>query len=289
MPFDDLPMPTPTLPNKPFTAFKSLSFDIYGTLIDWETSIIAQCQPLLNALPSDSPYKNASTDAAARQELAARFNHHEAETQSAHPAMLYDELLKETYLLLAKDLGLDANDAAISAQATGFGRSVGEWSAFPDTVDAMKRLARYYKLVPLSNVDRASFERTAAGPLNGVHFWRTYLAQDIGSYKPDLRNFEYLLRHLDGDDRAEGGSGIRREEDLMVAQSLFHDHVPCKRVGLASVWIARRGAGMGMGEGARELHERGEVGYGWRFATLGAFADAVESEWREQGLEPRYG
>jgi len=286
---DDLPMPTPTLPNKPFPAFKSLSFDIYGTLVDWETSIIAQCEPLLNALPSDSPYKNALTDAAAHQKLAARFNHHEGAIQAAHPAMLYDELLKQTYLLLATDLGLDANDAAISAQAKRFGASVGDWSAFPDTVDALKRLARYYKLVPLSNVDRASFARTAAGPLHGVRFWRTYVAQDIGSYKPDLRNFEYLLRHLDADDRAEGGAGIARDEDLMVAQSLFHDHVPCKEVGLASVWIARGGAGMGMGRGARELHERGEVGYGWRFATLGEFADAVEREWEEQGLGPRYG
>lgn len=276
-------MPTPTVPNKSLTTFKSLSFDIYGTLIDWETSIINQCQPLVDALPADSPYKNPASDSSARQKLAARFNFYEAETQSNKPATVYGEILKETYLLLAKDLGIDASDPKIIEQSTKFGNSVGEWEAFPDTVDAMKRLSKYYKLAPLSNVDRASFSRTASGPLKGVPFWRTYLAEDIGSYKPDLKNFEYLLKHLDADDKSEGGSGISKEEDLMVAQSLFHDHVPSKRMGLASVWIARGGAGMGMGQGAKDLHEQGEVGYGWRYPTLGAFADDVEREWEALG------
>jgi len=285
---DDLPMPTATVPNKSLTVFKSLSFDIYGTLIDWEASIINQCQPLLDSLPSDSPYKNAASDTSARQKLAAHFNFYEAEIQSETPAMIYDELLKETYLRLAKELGHDTSDPKMIEQATKFGNSVGDWSAFPDTVDAMKRLGRYYKLVPLSNVDRASFNRTWSGPLKGVPFWKVYVAEDIGSYKPDFRNFEYLLKHLDADDKAEGGSGISKEEDLMVAQSLFHDHVPCKKMGLASVWIARGGAGMGMGQGAKDLHEREEVGYGWRFPTLGAFADAVEKEWEAKGLKARY-
>ncbi|KAK5944946.1 hypothetical protein PMZ80_002149 [Knufia obscura] len=284
----DIPMPTPTVPNKSFTEFKSMSFDIYGTLIDWETSIIKQCQPLLDSLPTDSPYKNATSDSAARQKLAARFNHFEAKVQADKPAMVYDELLEETYLLLAKDLGVDASTSSINEQAKRFGNSVGEWEAFPDTVDAMKRLGKYYKLVPLSNVDRASFSRTASGPLAGIPFWKVYVAEDIGSYKPDLRNFEYLLKRLDEDDKAEGGSGISKEEDLMVAQSLFHDHVPCKKMGMASVWIARGGAGMGMGQGAKDLHERGDVGYGWRFPTLGALADAVEKEWEEKGVKARY-
>lgn len=275
----ELPMPKPTVPRKSFTSFKSLSFDIYGTLVDWETSIIQQCQHIINRAPQNSPYKNASTDSSARLALAGRFDVHEHALQEAHPSMRYDKLLKEVYLLLAKDLGSEPNSPEIQSQATKFGESVGDWVSFPDTVDAMKRLGKYYKLIPLSNVDRASFARTNAGPLNGVKFWRVYVAEDIGSYKPDLKNFEYLLKHLDEDDKSEGGSGISKEQNLMVAQSLYHDHKPSKQIGMASVWIDRKGSGMGMGEGSKNLHDNEEVGYGWRFSTLGEFADAVEKEW----------
>lgn len=194
--------------------------------------------------------------------------------------MVYDALLSKTYLSLAKDLGLDTSDPTIKSQAETFGESVGSWPAFPDTVDAMQRLGKHYRLIPLSNVDRASFKQTSGGPLADIDFWRTYVAEDIGSYKPDLKNFQYLLRKLDEDDRAEGGNGIDGlTEDLHVAQSLFHDHVPAKKMGMASVWINRSGAGMG--GPAEEIHEKGEVGYGWRFATLGEFADEVERQFKE--------
>lgn len=108
------------------------------------------------------------------------------------------------------------------------------------------------------------------------------MAEDIGSYKPDLKNFEYLLKHLDEDDKSEGGSGISKEQNLMVAQGLYHDHRPSKQIGMASVWIAREGSGMSLGEGLKDLHDNEEVGYGWRFKTLGEFADAVEKEWAEK-------
>jgi FMN phosphatase YigB (HAD superfamily) len=106
----------------------------------------------------------------------------------------------------------------------------------------MKRLGKHYKLVALSNVDRESFARTCAEPLNGVTFWRSYPAQDIGSYKPDLETFEYFLKHLNEDDKAEGGRGIAKDQNLHVSQSLFHDHKPAKQMGMSSVWINRKGA-----------------------------------------------
>lgn len=204
------PMPTPTNPNKPLTEFKTLSFDIYGTLIDWETSIIQQLHPLLTALPSSSPFKNASTNQEARLNLMAHYHKHEAALQSSDPGMRYDQLLKQSYLRLAQELSIDTSNSQVKSDATNFGNSVGDWIAFPDTVSAMQRLATYYKLVPLSNVDRASFDRTLAGPLKGVTFWRRYLAEDIGSYKPDLRNFQYLLEHLDSDDKSEGVRGLKK-------------------------------------------------------------------------------
>ena len=102
----------------------------------------------------------------------------------------------------------------------------------------MKRLSKYYKLVPLSNVDKASFAKTCKGPLNGVPFWRVYVAEEIGSYKPDLRNFEYLVEHAKSDSQSEGEEGVEKEEICMVAQSLFHDHRPAKKMGLSSAWVS---------------------------------------------------
>jgi len=96
----------------------------------------------------------------------------------------YDRILAQAYLRLAKDLGITIDDE-VRSQAKTFGGSVGDWPAFPETVDALKRLGKYYKLIVLSNVDSNSFARTNAGPLNGVKFWRVYAAQDIGSYKPN--------------------------------------------------------------------------------------------------------
>lgn len=282
----DLPMPTPTVPNKSLTSFKSLSFDIYGTLIDWESSIVQQCKPLIEATTS-ADYKDASTDQSARERLTACFNDNEAELMTEHPGMIYSELLRRTYLKMANDLGVEVT-SNIESEAQLFGNSCGSWLAFSDTIDAMQRLAKYYHLVPLSNVDVQSFTRTCEGPLKGVNFWRKYLAEDIGSYKPDLRNFEYLLKKLNEDEKSEGGGEISKEEDLMVAQSLFHDHAPCKKMGIASVWIARKGAGAGAGSGVKDLHDKGLVGYGWKFPTLGAFADEVEKAWADEGKKARY-
>jgi 2-haloalkanoic acid dehalogenase type II len=273
-----LPMPTPTVPRKPLLSFKLLSFDIYGTLVDWETSITTAFQPLLSRLPSSSPHSHLKTD---RLALAALYNHHEHTLQAEQPTLRYNKVLRQIYLRLAKELDISYQDLSqLDSEATRFGQSVGEWAAFPDTVDACKRLSKFYKLVPLSNVDRDSFAKTLNGALHGIPFWRSYLAEDIGSYKPDLRNFEYLLSHVKQDSESEGGEPIEKDDILHTAQSIMHDHIPAKKMGMSSAWIARKGAGMG-GK-VEELHKNGEVGYGWRFATLGEMADAVEAEARER-------
>jgi 2-haloalkanoic acid dehalogenase type II len=267
-------MPTPTVPRKPLLSFKLLSFDIYGTLVDWETSIIKAFQPLLSHLPSSSPHAYLKSDHLA---LAALFNHHEHALQVEQPTLRYDKLLTQVYLRIAKELDISYQDPSeFDSEATRFGNSVGEWTAFPDTVDACKRLSKFYKLVPLSNIDRASFTKTLNGPLLGIPFWRSYVAEEIGSYKPDLRNFEYLISHVKQDSESEGGDPIGKDEILHTAESVTADHVPAKETGMSSVWIARKGAGL---DGKiEELHKEGKVGYGWRFATLGEMADAVEAE-----------
>lgn len=265
---------------RPFSSFRLLSFDIYGTLIDWETGILDALGPLTARLPSTHPLKND------RIALGNVFNKVEKQIQSTHPDLPYTDVLDRAYQGVARELLPDIfnndDDAVLRTESSTFAESIAHWPAFPDTVDAMRRLKKKgYKLVPLSNVDRASFKKTLAGPLSKLaddgdassFFDAVYTAQDVGSYKPDPRNFEYLISHVKSD------FGVSKEEMLQVAQSLFHDHEPAKKVGLESVWIARgEGGESGMGGNVDEYLSQGRVGFGWRYSTLGEFADAVEKE-----------
>jgi 2-haloalkanoic acid dehalogenase type II len=159
---------------------------------------------------------------------------------------------------LARDWGA-TEDAAEDA---AFGASVGDWPAFPDSAEALRELARAHRLVVLSNVDHAGFR--ASNARLGVTFDAVFTAQDIGSYKPDPRNFAYMLEHLAAD-------GIRKSDILHVAQSLFHDHAPANAAGLASAWIDRRGGAAGWG--ATSAPPAG-VRYDFRFASLAELAAA---------------
>jgi 2-haloalkanoic acid dehalogenase type II len=249
------------------TKYKLLSFDIYATLIDWESGIFSDLQPLIDCLPADSQFRN-------RKLILGAYSAHEQTIHQEHPTMLYSDVLKECYRRLAVQLSAGTAGTEIEEEAGTFGQSIGSWPAYPDTVQAMQTLGKHYKLVVLSNVDKASFHRTLTGPLNGVHFDAIYTAQDIGSYKPDLKNFEYLISHVKND------LGVEKEEILHVAQSLTHDHVPAKSIGLVpGVWISR-GGGEGkesaMGGSLEVLAGEGKVRLGAVYETLGDFAGAVE-------------
>jgi 2-haloacid dehalogenase len=234
------------------TDFKVLTFDCYGTLIDWETGILRALGPLRERA-------GATEQPRAVLGLFAEF---EGRQQEAAPGMLYPDILAAVHDRLAEHWGV-APDAAESAR---FGASIGDWLPFPDTSEALARLKRHYALVILSNVDRASFARTNARL--GVAFDAIYTAQDIGSYKPDPRNFEYLIARL-------GERGFAKSDILHTAQSLFHDHAVANRIGLASCWIDRRGAQEGWGA---TLEPPAEVRYDFRFPTLAAMADALDLE-----------
>ncbi|KGY15867.1 haloacid dehalogenase, type II [Paracoccidioides brasiliensis Pb03] len=219
--------------NRPLASFQLLSFDIYGTLIDWESGIIESLKPLSDRLPDSHP-------------------------SELDPLALCSSLNKPSYEALAKELqalpaaaGGEDPSSILDKEGTAFGASIGTWPAFPDTVEAMRKLKKHYKLVPLTNVDRVSFQRTLHGPLGGVHeglgdgerfFDAVYTAQDVGSYKPNPKNFDYLLSHVKSE------FGLEKDQVLHVAQSLFHDHEPANKYGLQSAWIARgEGGESGMG------------------------------------------
>ncbi len=232
--------------------FGALTFDCYGTLIDWESGIVDALRPLLQRC-APAPARTAALEA---------FSRHESALEEASPRMLYSDLLAEVHRRLARDWDVAMSDA----DHARFGASVPDWPAFPDTPGALAYLKQHYKLVILSNVHRAGF--AASNPRLGVAFDAIYTAQDIGSYKPDPANFQYLLDHL-----AEMGVGKR--DILHTAQSLFHDHVPAKNFGLASAWIDRRHdqAGLGATMPAPE-----GTAYDFRFPSLQAMADVHRDE-----------
>jgi len=199
--------------------FTTLTFDCYGTLIDWETGIWDAMQPLMAANGADIE----------RGEALAAHARAESGAQAEHPGMIYPQILARAHHDMAAEQGLKTSDGLDEA----FGASLPHWPAFPDTAGALRKLKRRYKLVILSNVDRAGF--AASNRKLGVAFDAVYTAEDIGSYKPDPRNFAYMLEHIKTD------IGVSKGDILHTAQSLFHDHVPARAAGLANAWIDRQG------------------------------------------------
>lgn len=233
------------------TDFRALTFDCYGTLIDWETGLYAAFQPLLKRGGVTLP----------RDEVLAAFARHESEQEAATPQMIYSELLAEVHRRLAREWNVSPSED----EAVAFGKSVPDWPAFPDTVASLQYLQRYYKLVILSNVDRVSFEGTQRRL--GVTFDAVCTAQDIGSYKPDPRNFAYLINTL-------AGLGVLKRQILHTAQSLYHDHGPARAAGLASAWIDRRQQLEGWGATSPPA---GTPRYDFRFASLGEMVRAHQA------------
>ena len=238
------------------TDYKVLTFDCYGTLIDWESGIWDALQPLLMA---------NGCDAVTRGLGLAAFAEIESAQEAATPDMLYSELLTWVHASFATRFGLRGSAALDAA----FGGSVPHWPAFPDSADALRELKRHFKLVILSNVHRDGF--AASNRKLGVVFDAIYTAEDVGSYKPTPRNFEYMLERLSAD------LGLAPGDVLHTAQSLFHDHVPAKDCGLANVWIDRQGLADGGHWGATaRVAERPETDF--LFPTMAAIAAAVRAE-----------
>lgn len=235
-----------------FDRFRALSFDCYGTLIDWETGIVAGLAPW--AAAHDVP--------ANREELVESFASVETLVQAANPTMPYPQVLALVLRDLAKRWGRGVTDAETQA----FGASVAAWPAFPDSAASLRRLGERFVLVVLSNVDRTSF--AASTRRLGVEFDLILTAEDVGAYKPDPAGFRALLEALPR-------LGVARHELLHVAQSLYHDHEPAQRLGLPSVWIDRRGGASGYGA---TPPPRGAVAPRWRYPSLAAFTAAALDE-----------
>ena len=232
------------------TDFEALSFDCYGTLIDWETGLKAVLVPWARQ-------RGLGLDG---EELLAEYAAIEAAAEADHPASRYPDILARSMRLLGDRLGAEVADD----DAARLAGSVPDWPAFPDSPGALAALGRRFKLIILSNVDRDSFAGSAARL--GASFTSVITAQDVGSYKPAQRNFDALLG-------AAARLGIRPGGLLHVAQSLFHDHVPAQRAGLPTVWIHRRHDRRGWGATPQPPMP---VTPDWEFPSMAAFAAAVD-------------
>jgi 2-haloacid dehalogenase len=233
------------------TSFKALSFDCYGTLIDWEAGI--------GAVLTDWAAKQGLT--LTTEELLLAYADNEAQVEQETPTALYPDVLAEAFRRAGAVLGKPVSDA----WAARLGGSVPNWPAFPDSASALDRLAQHYQLIILSNVHRAGF----AGSNKRLRgdFAAIITAEDVGAYKPAVNHFRALYATLPE-------LGVARPELLHVAQSLFHDHVPAKREGLPSVWINRRHAQPGWGATPEPPEE---WSYNLEFTSMAAFADAVDA------------
>ncbi|HEY7908559.1 MAG TPA: haloacid dehalogenase type II [Thermomicrobiales bacterium] len=196
-----------------FDRYTYLTFDCYGTLIDWERGILAALRPVLDR------HGIAIADDAA----LALYGELESAAE-AGPYRPYRELLATVMDGFGERLGFVPSAAERAALAA----SVGDWPPFPDTVEALRALADRFRLVILSNIDDDLFALSARHL--GVAFAAIVTAQQVGSYKPDPRNFRALLARLD----------TAPDRVLHVAQSLFHDIAPANALGLTTVWVNRR-------------------------------------------------
>jgi 2-haloalkanoic acid dehalogenase type II len=230
------------------TDFKALTFDCYGTLIDWESGMMQALGGLVEK----------SRRALTRDQILEAHARHESAQQRQTPAKRYSELLAIVYKRLAEAWGVTVSVDDCEA----YGQSVRDWPAFPDSPDALQYLKKFYKLIILSNVDNRSFRFSNARL--GVSFDAIYTAEDIGAYKPDDRNFAYLLAHV-------GDLDLARTDILHTAESLFHDHVPARRHGLANCWIHRRHAQQGFGA---TMNPGQTPEFDFRFNSMAALAEA---------------
>jgi 2-haloacid dehalogenase len=196
-----------------FDRYTYLTFDCYGTLIDWERGILAALRPVLDR------HGIAIADDAALE----LYGELESAVETG-PYLPYRELLATVMDGFGERLGFVPSADERAALAV----SVGDWPPFPDTVEALRALADRFQLVILSNIDDDLFALSARH--FGVAFAAVVTAQQVGSYKPDPRNFDALLARLD----------TAPDRVLHVAQSLFHDIAPANALGLTTVWVNRR-------------------------------------------------
>ncbi len=203
-----------------YASFDALTFDCYGTLIDWEAGLVEAFRPILHAHAIDST----------ADDLLARYARHEAAAEGG-PYLPYRDVLASGLRGIASEFGFEPS----TAEVDGFGGSVIDWPAFPDSTVALARLKEQFRLGVITNCDDDLF--AGSNRRLGIEFDVIVTAQQVRAYKPAETGFHLAFERL----------GLPRNRILHVAQSLYHDHVTAQRLGLTTVWIDRRQGRSGAG------------------------------------------
>ena len=202
-----------------FNRFEWVSFDCYGTLVDWETGISGAVSEVLESRGVRM----------SRREILRLYSDIEPMVQGTEGFLKYRVVLRRVMELMASELGMELSESELGCLAD----TLPDWPVFPDTVGALRALKERYRLVVISNVDDDLFAGTAEAL--EVEFDTVVTAEQVGSYKPDMRNFEVARERM----------GVEKERWLHVAESLYHDIGPANRLGIASVWVSRADRGGG--------------------------------------------
>jgi putative hydrolase of the HAD superfamily len=202
--------------------FKALTFDVYGTLIDWEPSIISMFQSVADQYGVDL----------SREQLLLEFDRARAQLQRVRPALLYPEVLRRAYNEFCERYAIPANDA----EREVFAHAVMLWPAFPDAREALSYLQRHFKIGLLSNIDdiSLSFSTRKLGLIADV----TATAERVAAYKPDHDHFLAAFESF-------AAIGVPKEQILHVGQSLRADVIPANVLGIKVAWIKRPGRSLG--------------------------------------------
>jgi 2-haloacid dehalogenase len=222
--------------------YDAITFDCYGTLIDWEAGLMSYIKPLLEA-----------HDAHAVASFVLDFYGRTESKLQAGPYRPYRQILQGVLAALGERLGFHPSADALA----GFPDSIGDWMPFPDTIASLKALGPRFQLVVVSNIDDDLFDLTQAR-LN-VNFDHVITAAQVGAYKPDPRPFKAAIERI----------GVPKERILHVAQSLYHDIAPAKALGLDTVWIDRHD---GHGSGATPASDAAPK---WALRNLGELVEAL--------------
>ena len=196
-----------------FERFQWLSFDCYGTLVDWETGISDAVSDVLS-----------SRDILmSRSEILALFAEVEPQIQQGGRYLEYRRVLRRVVAMIGIKLDVQFSESEMNCLVN----TIGSWPVFPDTRDSLRSMKQRYNLAIISNVDDDLFAPTAE--VLEVELDVVVTAQQCGSYKPDHRNFDVALERM----------GIEKDRWLHIGESLYHDIAPANELGIASVWVNR--------------------------------------------------
>lgn len=207
-----------------FNRFEILTFDCYGTLIDWESGILSALRPILSA-------HGKTIDDATLLKLYGDFEQRSEQSSAEIIFRPYRQVLESVVRQLGDKLGF----VPTAEEVSSLPNSLATWKPWPDTVAALHQLKTRYRLAILSNVDDDLFAATR--PQLEVKFDEVITAQQAQAYKPSLKLFELALSRINAP----------AHRVLHVGQSIYHDVIPAQALGLATVWVNRPSARTGVG------------------------------------------